>query len=175
MLRPQDVILCLYLNINVSEHTYAEVAKALKISVSSAHAAMHRARQAMLLDDSHRPIRSNLLEFLKHGLRYVFYAERGGVTRGVPTGAAAPQLQNALASTPENSPVWPCSTGRARGYALDPLYRTVPEVAMANPSLHAALAATDLLRIGAARERTFAGYFLEKLLHHDDNFADRTR
>lgn len=84
--------------------------------------------------------------------------------RGVQTGAAAPGLCEQLSSTPENSPVWPTPKGRARGYALTPLYPTVAEIARADPTMHGALAALDLLRIGTARERRVAGDYLETLL-----------
>lgn len=168
VLKPQDILVCLYCGICVTPETYAQIAEALHIGIGTAHAAAQRARHARLLDASNQPIRANLLEFLIHGVRYVFYPERGGMIRGMPTGAGAPMARERLASTAENSPVWPTSKGRVRGYALTPLYPTVPEAAISNPTLHAALAAVDLLRIGSARERLIAGQLLEKLMNRDD-------
>lgn len=168
MLRAQDILVCLHLAVtghNKDERTtYASIAESLRISIGTAHAAAQRARSATLLDEALRPVRSNLLEFLSHGLRYVFYPERGSIVRGVPAGAAAPFICEELAHTPENSPVWPHSTGRARGYALEPLYPTVPEIALSNPRLHGVLAAVELLRIGTARERAVAVQFLKKVM-----------
>jgi hypothetical protein len=164
VLKAQDILVCVYLAVSSRGQTYPQIADALKIGISTAHGAAQRAQAAKLLDDNNHPVRPNLLEFLCHGLRYVFYPERGSIIRGVPTGAAAPGLREHLASTPENSPVWPAASGRARGYSLTPLYPTIPEIAPANATLHAALAAIDLLRIGTARERAFAGEFIEKLM-----------
>jgi hypothetical protein len=104
----------------------------------------------------------NLLEFLEHGLRFVFPADRGGVTRGLPTAEGAPVLRRKLltAATP---PVWPLATGTVRGEELKPLYRNVPLLALQRPELHDAFALIDLLRIGGARERKLAGAELRKL------------
>jgi hypothetical protein len=165
VLKAQDILVCLYLAVTDGQgQTYAQIAEALKISVGTAHSAALRARAAKLLDESNEPVAANLLELLAHGVRYVFYPERGSIIRGVQTGAAAPGISEHLVSTAENSPVWPTSAGRARGYALTPLYPTVPDVAVANPTLHAAFAAVDLLRIGTARERMVAVEFIEELI-----------
>lgn len=164
MLKGQDVVVCLYLAVSAKKRTYAEIAGVLKVSIGTAHGAAQRAQAAKLLDEHNQPIRPNLLEFLNHGLRYVFYPERGSLIRGVQTGAAAPGICEHLGSTPENSPVWPTPKGRARGYALTPLYPTVAEIASSNPTMHAALAAVDLLRIGSARERMVASEFLNELI-----------
>ena len=58
------------------------------MSASEAHAAAQRAVRSQLVDGSARRVRGrNLLEFLEHGVRYVFPAEPGQLTRGVPTAA----------------------------------------------------------------------------------------
>ena len=54
-----------------------------------------RARASHLVQSpelDYRLNRSALLEFLLHGIRYAFPAEKGSLTRGVPTGYAAPPL-----------------------------------------------------------------------------------
>jgi hypothetical protein len=94
----------------------------------------------------------------------VFYPELGSSSRGVPTGAAAPVLRDRLVVSSENSPVWPHPKGRARGHILAPLHPSVSEVALENPTLHTALAAVDLIRIGTAREREVAAEVLQELL-----------
>jgi hypothetical protein len=52
--------------------------------------------------------------------------------------------------------VWPDAEGTVRRQAIEPLYRTVPEVARRNPKLYELLALVDALRCGGARERKLA-------------------
>jgi hypothetical protein len=61
-------------------------------------------------------------------------------------------------------PVWPYAEGNTRGYALAPLYRTVPEAALRDPDLYQLLALADAIRDGRARERSLAEKALEKRL-----------
>lgn len=165
MLRPQDLLVCLHLGLGTNAQLgYAQIAESLQMPISTAHRAVQRAVAAKLLDASHQVILPNLVELLVHGVRYVFYPELGSSSRGVPTGAAAPGLNDRLAATSENSPVWPHPKGRARGHILAPLHPSVPDVALRNPSLYTALAAVDLIRIGTARERTVAADVLQELL-----------
>ena len=142
MLRPQDLAVATVLALpDMRAWTYAPNAVRLGLSTSEAHAAVKRAAMAGLVRG--RAVdRPALLEFLKHGARYAFYATRGAPTRGVPTGVLAPPL-NALLSAKEG-PVWPSSDGTTRGYALAPLYRT----AMADAKENLVRVARALRRIG---------------------------
>lgn len=167
MLRTQDLLVCLHLGLvsnSQFQFGYAQIAESLQMPISTAHRAVQRAVAAKLLDANHQVILPNLVELLVHGIRYVFYPELGSSSRGVPTGAAAPGLDERLAVTSENSPVWPHPKGRARGHILAPLHPSVPEVALTNHSLYTALAAVDLIRIGTARERAVAAEVLQELL-----------
>lgn len=91
-----------------------------------------------------------------HGLKYVFPAHHGGLTRGVPTSYAAPPLKARIAKGSDPIPVWPHANGPARGSSFEPLYRTVPYAALRDPALYELLAITDALRDGRARERKIA-------------------
>jgi hypothetical protein len=151
MLRPQDLAVAAVLALpDMSVWTYASLAVRLELSASEAHAAVKRAGRAGLLRGRSVDRRA-LLEFLEHGVRYAFYAIRGAPTRGVPTGVLAPPL-NTLMSAKEG-PVWPSADGGARGYALEPLYRTAPTAAQRDTSVHEVLALIDALREGGVRER----------------------
>lgn len=151
MLRPQDLATAVVLALpDMSAWTYASLAVRLELSASEVHAAIKRATMAGLVRG--RAVdRRALLEFLEHGVRYAFYAVRGAPTRGVPTGVLAPPL-DALMSAQEG-PVWPSADGGARGYALEPLYRTAPAAAQRDASVHEVLALVDAIREGGARER----------------------
>ena len=105
----------------------------------------------------------NLLEFLVHGIRYAFPAERGAITRGIATGIAAPILQAHFSTEPEPS-VWPSAEGTTRGQSLKPLYSSVPFAASRDPKLYASLAVVDALRGGRARERSVAADVMKSLL-----------
>ena len=163
MLKPQDVVVLLKLTIPEAPRSYLELAHELGISGSEVHAAVRRASKAGLLNiSSLRPKREALLEFLVHGLKYVFPAERGTSTRGVPTAFAAPPLDQHFLHEPligisaRRVPVWPDPEGEVRGDELKPLYRSVPRAARKDPKLYELLALVDSIRSGGARERQLA-------------------
>lgn len=115
----------------------AEVCKALGRCVTS----------GLLDGDTRRVCRPALLEFLEHGLEYVFPAKLGEPTRGIPTAWAAPALSKLIVSGDNERPVWASPSGTARGNAVAPLCRTVPEVARRDAQLYAALAYVGALRL----------------------------
>ena len=162
-LKPQDVLLMLELDAHRDEPwTFARMAGTLLISQGEIANAVRRSTKAGLFNaELGRPIRAALYEFLVHGLRYVFPAERGPRTRGVPTAGSAPPLSEVLTAA-EVPMVWPWSEGTVRGDGLEPLYKTAPRVALADPVMYRRLALVDALRVGSARERRLAADFLKK-------------
>ena len=154
-LKPQDVVVLLKLVVlGKAEWTYQRLSVELSLSQSEVHAAVRRAVAAHLMSDakaaSGQPIRPALLEFLIHGVRYAYPPEHGALTRGMPTGYPPP--------------VWPYAEGKVRGYALSPLYPTVPAAAERDPKLYEMLALVDAVRDGRARERTLAAKELDSRL-----------
>lgn len=166
MLRSQDILIALKLSIPAedpalqSEGPYADLASALVLSPSEAHAAVRRAKLAGLLNAERRVNRAALLEFLIHGVKYAFPPKRGRLTRGVPTAHAAAPLVKLIDSEGELPPVWPDPEGEVRGESFEPLYRSVPKAARLDSKLYELLALVDAIRGGRARERALA----EKLL-----------
>lgn len=130
------------------------------MSPSQVYTAVGRATAAGLLDSERRPRHHALFEFIVHGVRYAFYAERGSVTRGVPTAHAAPPIVHEIAAH-DLPPVWPDPQGSVRGESLEPLHRTVPQAIQTDGELYVLLALVDVLRIGRARERKLAEKHLE--------------
>ena len=122
MLKPQDVLVALRLaTAPEGDRTFPRLAAALDMSSSEVHAAVKRAVSSGLVDGATRTVRkSALLEFLVHGLRYVFPAEWRGVSRGFPTSYAAPPLRDRFPVT-DLPPVWPHPEGTSRGEALVPI------------------------------------------------------
>jgi hypothetical protein len=169
ILKPQDIVVLLKLVAIRSEPwTFQRLAVELKMSQSEIHAGVRRAVTARLMSDAGstagKPVRSALLEFLLHGIKYAFPPEHGALTRGVPTGYAAPPLNKVIASSIDPPPVWPYAEGSVRGYAFSPLYPSVPAAALQDSRLYELLALVDAIRDGRARERNLAARDLESRL-----------
>jgi hypothetical protein len=138
---------------------YLQLANELHLYPSEVYASIKRARASHLVQGPElkdRLNRSALLEFLLHGIRYAFPAERGGMTRGVPTRYAAAPLKQHLEQGNEPPPVWPHPEGSVRGYSYAPLHKNAPQAALADPQLYELLVLVDALRDGRARERELA-------------------
>jgi hypothetical protein len=165
VLKPQDVLVAVRLaSAEEGDRTFPRLAASLGMSASEVHAAVGRAIASGLVDAATRTTRkAALLEFLLHGLRYVFPAEWSGVTRGVPTSYAAPPLSSQF-SVGDLPPVWPHAEGASRGEGLAPLYKSVPAAALRDPQLYEWLALVDAVRSGRARERRLAANELERRL-----------
>ena len=111
-----------------------------------------------------RPILPALEEFLIHGVRYAYPPKRGELTRGMPTGYAAPPLNKVIVQPNEPPPVWPYAEGTVRGYSFAPLFPSVPVAASRDPALYELLALVDAMRDGRARERSLAAKELKSRL-----------
>ncbi len=166
MLKPQDVLVCLKVALHGGQDwSYQSIADALFLSPSEAHAGAKRAGAARLLDLRRKTVyRSALTEFLIHGVRYAYPPQRGGLTRGVPTGYAAPPLARQFSSVQGDPPVWPTPEGRVRGYEFSPLYPSVPKAAAGDERLYELLALVDAIRDGRAREAGLAARELKARL-----------
>lgn len=166
-LKPQDVVLVTSVLVRGWPRTYADLAKSLKVSVSEAHGSVRRAIEAGLLHTV--PIiaanRTALEEFVVHGLKYVFPAGRGPLTRGMPTSYATSPLNGEIVYRGDDIPVWPDSEGEVRGYELPPLCPSVPAIAKEDAELYEWFALFDALRSGRVRERKLAEDELRKRIH----------
>lgn len=165
-LKPQDlyVVLALLSRAEPPASLYPELAALTGLAISAVHASLKRAAASRLvLFQERKPVvlKAALLEFLVHGARYAFPPVQGGITRGVPTAYSAPPLDELIAPSADPPPVWPHAKGAARGLALAPLYPSVPEAALKDARLYAALALLDALRMGQAREREAAKTLLK--------------
>lgn len=148
--------------------SYAEKGLALGMSASEVHAAERRLSEARLLNSIDKSIQKKaFLNFLVHGVPYVFAVAAKEMTRGMPTAWAAPALANQFAASNQPIPVWPDPNGEVQGVAIKPLYRSAPRAARNSPELYELLALVDALRTGRARERKLAEQLLiERLKTH---------
>ncbi len=143
----------------------ATLAYQVGLSPSRVNDAIKRGKAARLLSERDDQVRlPHLREFLIHGFKYAFPAQRGELTRGVPTSYAAPPLNSLITQPPEPPPVWPYAHGNVRGVTLLPLHKNVPEVALRDQQLYEMLALLDALRDGRARERAIAEQEIQKRL-----------
>ena len=168
-LKPQDVVLVLKLAVRKDQRfTYSTLGAELSISASETHSGLGRLYQSRLLSspEGHGSavIRSALLEFVIHGVKYCFPASTGPMTRGTPTSYAGPALRSEMSVADDAIPVWPHETGASRGVALYPLYPSVPKAAERDPDLYVVLTLVDAIRSGAARERELAASLLTRAL-----------
>jgi len=106
-----------------------------------------------------------LFEFVVYGLRYVFPARLGTVTRGIATSLSAPVFEGQLMSTGEFVPVWSDARGKSKGQAVEPLFKTATYAVRRDAELYALLALVDAIRLGQPRERNMA---IELLQHRLD-------
>jgi hypothetical protein len=160
-----DIVVLLKLLLERQQRSYADLSKDLYISASEIHAAAMRSIAAGLLGHDRVPLRKPLENYLLHGVRYAFPAQRGAVARGMPTAFAAPPLSKEVASN-DLPLIWVYPEGTVRGVSIPPLYKTVPKAAKADPALYELLALVDALRIGRARERKLAEDELHQRLNH---------
>jgi DNA-binding Lrp family transcriptional regulator len=161
-LRPSDVAVALQLARTPGAH-YQDLARGLHLGVAEVHRGVRRLERAGLVQLLERRVnRQALLEFLVHGVRYVFPAVLGAETRGTLTAAAAPVLAGKIPGGP--TAVWPDAEGKTRGASLVPLYRAAPRAARGDEHLYRALALVDVLRLGQLQERRLAQGLLDESL-----------
>jgi predicted transcriptional regulator len=161
-MRPQDIVILLKIATLKKKNWMAkDLAESLKISASEVSESLNRSKLATLISaDKKRLMKNNLLDFLEHGLRYVYPAEPGAIQRGVPTAHSAPPLNRHIST--EESYVWPWAEGETRGQAIEPLHPGVPGACSKDPVLYESLALVDALRLGRVREKQQAMEELRK-------------
>lgn len=111
-----------------------------------------------------KPNRRNLHNFLVHGLKFVFPAKPGAMTRGLPTAFAAPMLKGLLLKGGDYICVWPAAEGQDIGQSVQPLFKSVPEAVQKDDRLYEYLALADAIRLGNQREAGLAGDRLSESL-----------
>ena len=99
-------------------------------------------------------MKSALLDFLIHGLKYVYPQKPGALVRGINTAHSALPLSNEINS--EQNYVWPYVEGNSRGFAIEPLHPNVPKACLKDQKLYELLALLDAIRIGNTREQNLA-------------------
>jgi predicted transcriptional regulator len=163
-MRPHDIVILL--KIAAKKDTpwlMKDLAIELGISGSEVSESLNRSSMAGLIaKDKKRLMKLSILDFLEHGLRYVYPQQPGAKVRGVPTAHAAPPLCKDIVS--EEAYVWPYGEGKVRGESIEPLHPKVPEACLKDPEFYEYMALCDALRVGRAREKNQAIEILRKKL-----------
>jgi hypothetical protein len=165
-LKPQDVVVAIKLASQQGHAwTQPQLAGELFLSASEVCHSLKRLEASKLYNPlMKRVVRPRLYEFLVHGLPYVFPASLGLPGRGLPTGISAAPLNQRFIKGAEDEMVWKHPNGVLTGRCIEPLYKSVPKAAAADPLLHEWLALVDTLRLGRARERQLAEQELQRWL-----------
>jgi len=160
MIMGPDILLLLKLALAGNARIASKrLAEDLFLSPSEISISLKRCKGSRLLnvsDIDKQVNRAGLLEFLIHGLKYVFPGERGELIRGIPTASGAAPLKAFFQTGGDPPPVWPYVDGTVRGYSFKPLHKSVPQAAMRDPKLYELLALVDAIRGERIRERSFA-------------------
>lgn len=163
-MRPQDVVILLkILTITEPNWQYRDLASSLSISVSEISESLNRSHMAGLVDESRRRVhRQSLMEFIEHGLHYVFPQPPGSMTTGIPT--AHSHSFYAVRFVSELNYVWPADEGSVRGLSIQPLYKSVVKAVKQDEELYKLLAGIDIIRVGRVREIKLAITELKKII-----------
>ena len=163
-MRPQDVaILLKIIALNGQNWQLVGLSNSLRISVSEISESLNRSRIASLIDYNKKKIhRQNLLEFLEHGVRYVFPQQPGAMVRGIPTAHSHPFMKKNFIS--EMDYVWPDNKGKVMGLMIEPLYPKQVEAVAEDQEYYKLLALVDVVRVGKVREIKYAINELKRII-----------
>ncbi|MCB9780544.1 MAG: hypothetical protein H6742_18400 [Alphaproteobacteria bacterium] len=157
-LKPQDLAAVLAVRVcSEPSWSFQSLAAWMGVSQSYLFYALERARGAGLYRPEARQVHvPGLLEFVEHGVRWSFFVELAGRTRGVPTAHSAPALSAELSSSPEAAVVWPAPNGTMVGQGLEPLYPQAIGTVVSAPELYEVLTLVDAIRLGRRRDSALA-------------------
>lgn len=163
-MRPQDVVVLLKI-VTKGKHPWLnkDLAHELYISAAEISDSLNRSSIAGLIDHTRKKVhRASIMEFIEHGLHYVFPAVPGTMVNGIYTAHSHPVMQPHFSS--ELHYVWPDARGEVRGLSIEPLYKEQVKAAREDRSLYLMLALIDVIRVGRIREMKFALSELKKFL-----------
>lgn len=166
-MRPQDIVVLLKIvSIGDDKWRNIDIAQAIKISPSEVSEALNRCKIAKLIDRKKRKVNINsLTEFLIYGLKYVFPTEPGAIVKGILTAHSALPISEYITNGNEIY-VWANAKGTHRGQAIQPLFKSIPQIVQDDNLLYELLVIVDTFRVGKVREINIAKEELEKRLKH---------
>jgi hypothetical protein len=155
-MRPQDIAILLKI-VALKDELWqmSGLSHSLFISLSEVSESLNRSRIAGLIDYNKKNVNKlSLLEFLEHGMKYVFPQEPGAMVRGIVTAHSHPFMKKMFAS--ENDYVWPDENGDILGFMIEPFYAKQVEAVKQDELYYKLLALVDVIRVGRRREVKYA-------------------
>ncbi|HOA37199.1 MAG TPA: hypothetical protein PLQ65_03595 [Flavihumibacter sp.] len=165
-MRPQDIVILLKIIVKGAlPWQNKDLAAELFISPSEISESLYRSSLAGLIDSDQRKkvYRQSMMEFLEHGLHYVFPTQPGTIANGVYTAHSHPFMQQQFKVEALHY-VWPEAQGNVRGLSIEPLYKEQVKAALRDEKLYLMLALLDVIRVGRVRECKVAIDELKKLI-----------
>lgn len=168
-MRPQDIVVLLkVIAMDGSQWQMNNLASALFISPSEISESLNRSRIVGLIDYNKKAVhRTNFMEFLEYGMRYVFPVRPGTMVKGVPTGHSHPFMKEHIVSS--TNYVWQEHEGEVVGLAIDPFYKNQVDAIRNDELLYKLLALVDAVRVGKVREKTYAIAELKNIILHESS------
>lgn len=167
-MRPQDIVILLKIT-TLPENTawkMMDLVSSLHLSQSEISESLNRSSLAGLIDfEKKKVMRLSLIEFLEHGIHYVFPQHPGALVRGIPTAHSHPEMKKKIVSS-ENY-VWADAEGKVRGQAIEPLAKSVVKAVRQDEQLYKLLALVDVIRVGKTREIKISLTDLKKMILHE--------
>ena len=128
-----------------------DLAKSLFISLSEISESLSRSKEAGLIDYKKKNLnKQSLIEFLEHGIKYVFPQKPGAMVRGMLTAHSHPFMQKYFSS--EMKYVWPDVQGDEFGSMIEPFYPKQVQAAKIDAEFYKLMALVDVIRVGKTRE-----------------------
>jgi len=155
-MKPQDILVLAKI-VSMGENPWKgrDLATELCISEAEISESLNRSKYARLLDFSKRKVNvAAFLEFLEHGIRYVYPATIKGSQRGFLTAFSAAPLRKKITS--QTTTVWASENGTAFGESIEPLYPAVVLAIQKDKTLYELMSLIEAIRIGRVREINLA-------------------
>ncbi len=142
-----------------------DIANNTFLSASEITESIKRLKLSSILNSERKVIENNFLEFIVYGLKYAFPAKIGMPCIGIPTAHSGKFLKKRINTQKSDLYVWPYQNALTRGVSIEPLYKTLPKIALNDDFMYKYLALIDLIRIGRSREKNIAIKEFEKLFN----------
>lgn len=161
-MRPHDIAILLKLvSLKGNSWQLSTLANDTHISLSEISESLNRSKVAGLLNSDKKQInRQNLMEFIEHGIRYVFPQQPGALVRGTPTAHSHPFMKKMFPGQTEF--VWPNDKGKVIGQMIEPFYPKQSEAVNKDEKYYKLLSLVDVIRVGKTREIKYALTELKK-------------
>lgn len=161
-IKAQDILIMLKLLVS-PEASQKDLSNELGISQAEVSHGLRRLKASQLLSHEGKVIKEACQEFLIHALKYIFPAEFGSPSLGIPTAFAHPDFKFVV-HDPREIYVWPNANGQKRGVSLVPFYPSLPEACKKDEELYKLASLVEMIRAGRARERKLAADEIKKFV-----------